>query len=485
MSHKFLSIALLTLLAAPAATTAQDFSSGDLYVVSSSLGPNGNFTAGISNVNPFTGATTFVKPVQYVLSNPTFDAFRQKLIFKSQLTTAASSTGLYAFDAAGTATPLYSGAALTNVSTIAAGKNGIIYMTNNLNQLRYIDAANGLHDVLDLGGSGSFAFATPTLTNIRAIYYDAGTNSMLVAWIGPNVCGSSLAIAPYVTKVSLTATGTQVASAESTVATCVSVGVDAGDSFIPNTFSPGPNGRVFLSFDNNAYVQCGRMITIDPATLAYSTFATTTTYFGCPAANAGCYSTALGRGFILDTFNNALRAFGQGEIGEGTILASGDYISSVLGSGESTYVLEIPFGIFGGLSNYGAGTAGCMGQMIMGANSAPVVNAPNFYLTTTNCPPNSLGLILASDAADPIGNDAFQMGIITLLDLVNSTQLVNLDAVSNGFGFAASTIAIPISPILSGQTFFAQSYWVWPVQTCNTTGQLNLSTSNGLAIAIQ
>jgi hypothetical protein len=484
MRLRTLFLAFASLLPFSGTLAAQGYSSGDIYLISSSLQPvaPGPATSGIVRIDPYTGTPTLVRTIYNILSRPTFDKFRQQLVFRCA-PTLSSVGGLWGFDAAGNATLISTDAFLNNAIP-AAGLGGTIYLVNNLGQLKYVDAGNGLHDVLNAGGSGLFTFSIPNTINIRTIYFDAATNAIFIAWFGTNVCGSGLAASPYVTRVSLVPGGTQVAGPETTAPLCVALGgADAGDVFTPNTLGPGPNGSIYLSFDNNAYVQCGRMMTIDPVTLASSTYATTTTYFGCPAADAGCYSSALNRGLLIDTLNDMLRVFGSGSVGSGTVMASGGLISSSGGSAEFTSILEVPFGIFGGLANYGVGTPGCSGAQLMSTNTAPVVNAPNFYLTTTNCPPSSLGLILAANAPDAIGNDILGIGILLHIDLINSTELLPLDSVSNGFGFAASTVAIPIDPTLVGLTFYAQSIWAWT--GCTAAPPLNLSSSNGLAITIQ
>lgn len=477
--------AIASLLPCGGVATAQGFSSGDIYLISSSLQPvaPGPATPGIVRINPFGGTPTLVRTIDNILSRPTFDSFRQQIVFRCS-PTMSSPAGLWGFDAAGNATLISPTNAFLSSAIPAAGLGGMIYVVNNLGQLKYFDAGNGFHDVLDTGGSGGFTFSIANSLNIRTIYFDAATNSIFIAWLGTNVCGNGLGLSPYLTRVPLLSGGTQVAGAETTIPVCVALGGAAfGDVFVPNTLGPGPNGKLYLSFDNNAYVQCGRMLTIDPMTLATATYATTTAYFGSPAADAGCYSSALNSGILVDTLNDMLRVFGNGSIGSGTVMASGGLISSAGGSAEFTSILDIPFGVFDGMSNYGIGTPGCAGPQNMSANSAPVVNNPSFYLTTTNCPPSSLGLILVANAPDAIGTDPLSIGILLHIDLINSTELVPIDSVSNGFGFAASMGPIPIDPTLAGLTFYAQSIWAWT--SCTTAPPLNLSSSNGLAITIQ
>ena len=242
-------------------------------------------------------------------------------------------------------------------------------------------------------------------------------------------------------------------------------------------------GLIYLSVDDNTNQALGRMLLIDPVSLSYSVYATNGPIGNyLPAAtNAGCYSHALNRAVILDTGGRRaapLLARGIGR-GVGARARGPDLVGG--GSAEQTNVIEVPFGIFGGLANYGVGTPGCNGAQVMGANSAPVVNAPNFRLTTTSAPASALGLCLVTDAADAVGSDPFFIGILLHVDLFASTQVVPIDMQSNGFGFGLTTTNIPLSPFC----------WDRPSTRSRsgpgasaTASPFNLSSSNGLAITI-
>ncbi|MBL8692889.1 MAG: hypothetical protein JNJ88_02210 [Planctomycetes bacterium] len=466
------------------AAAAQSFSSGDLCIASASLNTVGGFTPGISRVSPITGTATLVRPLNTIHSNLVFDPSRGNVIVRCK-PTVASTSGLWAFDAAGNGTLLASDAVLSsNETEISVGLGGRIYLMNiSTLRLRYIEPDLTIHDVLDAAGTAPYVVAGPNPGSVRAFYFDPATSTILTSSYGPAVCGPVTATSPYVTRVQLTPGGGQVAGASMTVPICLSVsGGSGGDVHDANEFNAGPNGSVYLSFDNNAYVTLGRMITINPTTLAWSTFATTSTYFGVPASNAGCYSSALNRGVLLDTFNNVLRLYSQGSGGEGTPLASGDLISSNLGAGESVSMIEIPLGTAAGLSSYGTGTPGCAGPQIMSATTSPSITASDFALVTTACPPSSLGVLVFTDAADFPGSDPFFLGLTLHVSFAAATQVGALDIVSNAFGLATSG-NLPIAPTLLGQTFYAQSIWAWT--GCSTPSPYALSSSNGLALTVQ
>jgi hypothetical protein len=476
-----LSTLSLAALAVPAA--AQQFESGDLYVMSSSIAIGGISKNGIVRVDPYTGAKTLVKVYQQIGSANAFDPYRGALV--SFCTPPAPQPfGLYAIDSLGNATFLNTDS--SNARCIASAGDGRLYYVATDGSVRWIDAANGKHDLLNLAGNATYK-VTSLGSPASTIYYDAPTNSLLFGILGSTTpCATNFNKVTYVLKVALNPAGTQVASTDALQPICIGGTAGTfGDVYSPNSFQPGPGGLVYLSVDDNSNETLSRMLVIDPATLGYSVFATNGAAGSyLPAAtNAGCFSHALNRGVILDTGGDSLRLYTQGESGAGTVLASGDLISSGGGSAEITSVVEVPFGIFGGLANYGTGTPGCAGAQIMGANSAPVANAPNFRLTTTSAPASSLGLCLVTDAADPLGSDPFFIGILLHVDLFNSTQAIPIDMNSNGFGFGLTATSIPLAPFLVGSTFYAQSIWAWT--GCSTPSQFGLSSSNGLAVTIQ
>jgi hypothetical protein len=473
-------LALLAALALVSArSAAQDFAAGEIYIVSNALSPNGFFVRGVTRIEPYVGTPQLVRECYSFLSNAVYDPFRGRILVNGAMTNGGL-TGLWAIDAAGGATLLTQ--AVTGVQLLAVAPQGRVYLYDNLDRVRYLDAANGVNDVLNVAGSGVATFTPPGNLNCDAMYYDAATNSVFFGHQGSAVCGSATS-APYIAKIPLLPGGTQVAGPATSAAICVPNDSGGSDPFHVNDFTPGPGGSIFATFDSNSYVQAARMMTIDPATLIASTYAKTTTFFGNASCNAGCYSNALGRGLILETLTDKLRAFSAGAVGEGATLASGPLISAGGSSGETTYVFEIPFGGISGLANYGTGTPGCDGPQIMGASSPASPGNPNFRLTTTSCPPSSLGLGLVANVADPVGFDTLSLGFLFHLDLFLSTELVPLDLVSNTFGYGLTQAAIPISPVIVGNTYYAQSIWVW--SGCSTSSPYGFSSSNGLAIVIQ
>lgn len=137
-----------------------------------------------------------------------------------------------------------------------------------------------------------------------------------------------------------------------------------------------------------------------------------------------------------------------------------------------------------GLSQYGEGTPGCNGKHWLNTNPAAKINTPNFYLTSSAAPPNSLGLGLIVDAPLAIPQDPFGLGADFLVDLLTSTDVNVLDLNSNSNGFGYGNIAIPNDPLLVGLTRFAQVFWYWGGGPCSPSAS-GLSSSDLLTITIQ
>jgi hypothetical protein len=243
-------------------------------------------------------------------------------------------------------------------------------------------------------------------------------------------------------------------------------------------FSAGPGSSVMAVLDDNSNGAVGRMVTIDPLTLAVSTYAANGPYTGAAATVAGVYSHLLGRAVIDDGFAIALRVYNQGESGNGLIWVNGGVSVHANAS-----MVEIPNDAAIGLLPFGTGTPGCKGTEALYATSTPRVGAPNFRFTCTNVPPSTLGLLLIGDAPDLNGSDPFGLGALLHVNLFASSFLESQDLYSNAFGLGGSAAPIPISGSLVGLTFDAMALWVWT--GCSTPSPFGISTSTGLALTIQ
>lgn len=131
-----------------------------------------------------------------------------------------------------------------------------------------------------------------------------------------------------------------------------------------------------------------------------------------------------------------------------------------------------------GFSTFGSGVPGCSGPMNIQLNSCPTVNNPEFEITCTGAPANSLQLCLISDSQGT-GLDLLGIGIPIWADFLAATELLGLDAIADGAGTLHAPAAIPDNPLVIGNDYYLQ--FICLDATCTP----NLYTSQGAQITIQ
>ncbi|MBI3819017.1 MAG: hypothetical protein HY286_10035 [Planctomycetes bacterium] len=216
-----------------------------------------------------------------------------------------------------------------------------------------------------------------------------------------------------------------------------------------------------------------------------------------PTGSGLLYSTYLGGGigsnqvpftferpyhFAMDAANNLYIVVHEPSVDFPT--TSGSY-QSVLDLIATSNAAIVKFNISGagmGLQQSGTGTPGCLGPHTIWGNYSPKVNSPNFRLTCTQCPPNTLGLGLVGDVPDTLGSDPFGIGL-TLYISIASTELLTFDFISDAFNNGRALAPIPNDPSLIGKKYYAQAIWYWA--TGCVPSSLSLSSSNAIEITIQ
>ncbi|MFN0207193.1 MAG: FG-GAP repeat domain-containing protein [Planctomycetota bacterium] len=144
------------------------------------------------------------------------------------------------------------------------------------------------------------------------------------------------------------------------------------------------------------------------------------------------------------------------------------------------YQTPAPVSVF----NYGMGTFGCDGAVGLTASAEPKVNTPNFGFTSTNAPPNSLGLLIATDIPDFSGMDIFGIGAVIHLNVAASTEIFLLDIISDASGTGFAPVPIPNNPSIIGNQYYAQSLWYESTAKC-TPSFLGFVTSIAVGLQIQ
>lgn len=135
-----------------------------------------------------------------------------------------------------------------------------------------------------------------------------------------------------------------------------------------------------------------------------------------------------------------------------------------------------------GIHHYGAGTAGCDGPQRMETLGSAHIGDPAFLFYCKNAPQGALGLGLITDVADVAGSDTFGLGVLLHVSLVQSTEIIPFDFISDLTGTGIALSAIPNDTNLVGRHYYAQGIWYWT--TCPLP-PMNLSSSDGIEIIIQ
>jgi hypothetical protein len=101
----------------------------------------------------------------------------------------------------------------------------------------------------------------------------------------------------------------------------------------------------------------------------------------------------------------------------------------------------------------------------------------------TLAPPNSLGILLASDVQDVNGIDPLFLGFVMHVGILTTPNVIGVDLRSDSNGYAFGSIAIAGSHWLVGTTYYAQSIFAW-LGDCQPSYSA-LSSSRGIAITFQ
>lgn len=198
--------------------------------------------------------------------------------------------------------------------------------------------------------------------------------------------------------------------------------------------------------------------------------------------NGGSQGVGVFQGGPAGNFNYLAR-YGSMGLGAATDINSDGRTDLITGgfpdfnyTGSRVLLNELPAPA--GIATLGAGTPGCQGHAGISVNSPANVNNSAFALLFTNAPPSSLGLcvvtdtVLGAEAPDPFG-----FGVLFILDFINTTEFFGLDVAVDGSGAGIAPIAVPNSPSLVSNHYYAQGLFLEPPTRACSASPLNLITS--------
>jgi hypothetical protein len=304
--------AALSLAAAAWASpaSASTFDDGDLYLVTNGYQSHG---VSVARIDPASGQDSLVGTLPWSIRPvASYCRIRDRLLISQAVTTG----GLTFVDADGSWSQPFP--SLNTPYGIAARGDGIVYLFHTGDTFRYLDAQDGVHDLLDATGTAPFQLGATGIWD--EIFYDPGTNSLLVAngdasGYAPCTDGTQSCFARIV----LSADGTRATGAVYVVQADISSGTFEDDVVGSGL---GPGGTIALTVDTNSNNREPRMQLLNPTSMTLSIFASNGYFIGAAATCAGTYSSVRGQWVIRDYLNNVLRAYGPGEVGSGTVIAS-------------------------------------------------------------------------------------------------------------------------------------------------------------------
>ena len=301
-----LSISALICLGAPRLAQAA-YAEGDLYLMSQLLP---GIDVGIVRIDPITKATSTLLDIAPATTSGgllAYDPFRDRLLY-------VDTVGIRDVDSSGSLGIL---AAAHYPKRIASRGDGIVYLWyTEQDPIRYLDAADTIHDLLDEAGTGSYMLPGTSFVIDVTIYHEPTNSLILVGALGFGPCVASNDTCAV--KLPLTADGTQVAGPLESAQVSVS-----GSAERPVGIGYGPGDSIYFIVDTNSNDQEPRMQLLDPHTMTLSTFAESGAFTGAAVISAGTYSNVNGVGLLFDTNSDLIRAYMLGETGTGTTFLTG------------------------------------------------------------------------------------------------------------------------------------------------------------------
>lgn len=456
MKTPLLAVASLA-LAAAASAQAGDFTTGDVYLSNDSIhGAPPNNGASILRIDPTSGAVTTLLNSQWVagFGSLAWDTYRHRLIWRATL--ALPAQHIWSVDGEGNAQDM--GLATSAYSWFAPAGDGRIFCLENPGGpafVAWIDGANRAHRLLDPTGTTNYTIPVGPFQNLRGMVYDAATNALYaVSHIDCDGLGHQTIV---MGKLALSADGTRVLGPP----TCTSTDITSSFLEVPVGLSHLPNGELLVvcqAPNQSPDVPLPRLLSYDPATSSFSTFAFTGVQAPGDAygIHDGVWSSALGKALILDTFSDTLRSFAPGSSGNGTkIVPTGGAVSSNGGSSEAEQLAEIsPAACDGAWVPYSIGLKG-KGNFVpaLMGSGCPVPGA-SLTLKISDVVGGASGSLFVglAPAAVPFKGGKFVVGAITLTAAIGVGGAPGVA----GAGTLNLPAALPANPLLTGVSVYMQ-----------------------------
>jgi len=463
-ARRLLTPLLALSLALPAAAQTSGFQPGELLHYNPFATGSGPGSGAIQRLDPLTGQVGLVKALteaQFRPGSMCFDPFRDRVLFYGKPAPGPQFMRLHALTADGQTTDL--GFESEALQLLTPGAGGKIYLHDETtgsgaSPLRYLDANDVRHDLLD--ASGSQPFNQAGLGQFSAMGYEPDLNALLVAIrsdAGAVLCAGGSLTQLTLLRLDLSADGTRVVNS-----TCTQTLADPLGGNYPVGLSRMGDGSWLLAIDTNSNAAQPRLQRVDPATLAVSSFASNGPYTGAAVTDAACWSGLRGEALLLDNFNARVWSFAPA--GSGAILpTSQPLVFGGLYGFPQTLIEVPPAGCASTVGTYCTAkmtSNGCVPALATAG--APNASSPSgFVITATQVLPAKVGLMFYGTSG--AASIPFQGGFLCVQTPITRTS----GQVSTGSGACGGSFAFDfnaytasgVDPNLQAGSVVSAQFW--------------------------
>lgn len=455
---------------------AQELHPGELYFKTYIGGIGGHGAAGL--LDPASGAfTELFTPAGAAPGTGDFgngclayDPHRRMLLTMKKVA-PSNHFGIHAMDGEGHLTELASLGPSAAAWCLSPAGDGRVYFLHSksfgaLEPIRWLDAQNALHTLLDAATGQPYVPPHPLLLLNEAMTYEPQTNALFFAT--PGNVSTGCAGGPTqltVHRAPLSADGTKVVGPIG----CIQIDVFGGISN-PTGWSVLPGGDLLLATSGAVVsIDQPRLFEVDPFTLAFSTFASP----GVSTTCAGMWSEMQQKALVVDYSVEKLRSYAAGAGGLGSPAVD---LSIDVGQASAALV-EIPLDAAcpGDAVTYGAGLAGAGGFVPwISAFGCPDLGQP-FTVAAGDAKGGASGVLAVgfNQAALPL------FGGTLFLFPISSTLPFTAGGTTGAAG--AGVFALPLlfaDPAFAGLTFYLQAAFL------DAAAVQGVALTNGLRITL-
>lgn len=374
-------------LLVPIGSAAAQWHEGELIVDTYLLGTGAAFV----RVDPVSGNSQILFSGHYSTAWPgasVFDAHRSALLVSTSLPPDPYWLDrLWSVQSNGTASPIAGIANLALKALCSAGDGRVFYQHASpaSDEIHWLDAANGIHTLLDASGTNPFVFP------VEHMLWHAPSNSLLATTSAVWSTNTCVAGSCSIFRIPLSFDGTRIASAP----VCAPIAT-ASQEIMSMDHLPG--GDVLLCLGSGTSpVYPNLLLRVDPGTLAATPYASPSV----GDLNGACYCPNIGRVVVLDDGANVLRTYLPGGSGGGTVLATNLAVSpgsSGYSPRETMWKVDTNGpGCAGAAIAYGTGLAGAGGFVpTLGVAGCPAAGTP-FTLSIELLVGGTIGVIGLGD----------------------------------------------------------------------------------------